>query len=134
MTLNILIAEDDNTSRIVINGMLTPYGKCDTAVNGKEAVRFFSEALEQGREYDLVCLDIMMPEMNGQDVLKEIRRIELENGISGSDGVKIIMTTALADSKTLMKAFREQCEAYIIKPIRKLDLLEQLHILGLVPR
>lgn len=134
MRLKILVVEDDFTSRKVLCGMLSPYGDCDAAVNGKEAVIAFSEALDQEKKYDLICLDIMMPEMNGQDALKEIRRIEQEKNIIGSDSVKIIMTTALSDSKNLMQAFQEQCEAYIVKPIRKEKLLEQLHLLGLVPR
>ncbi len=134
MGLKILVVEDDFTSRKVICGMLQHYGNCDVAVNGKEAVMAFSEALDQGKKYDLICLDIMMPEMDGQDALKEIRRIERERNITGSDSVKIIMTTALSDSKNLMKAFQEQCEAYIVKPIRKEKLLEQLHLLELVPR
>jgi len=133
MGLKILVVEDDFTSRKVMCGMLNPYGDCDIAVNGKEAVRAFKEALDHGKKYDLICLDIMMPEMDGQDALKEIRRIERERNIIGSDSVKIIMTTALSDSKSLMHAFREQCEAYIVKPIRKEKLLEQLHLLGLVP-
>ncbi|MBA4369796.1 MAG: response regulator [Desulfobacterium sp.] len=134
MGLKILVVEDDFTSRKVMCGMLSPYGDCDVAVNGKEAVQAFSEALDQGKQYDLISLDIMMPEMDGQDALKAIRRIEQERDIIGSDSVKIIMTTALSDSKNLMQAFQEQCEAYIIKPVRKEKLLEQLHLLGLVPR
>jgi two-component system, chemotaxis family, chemotaxis protein CheY len=134
MGLKILVVEDDFTSRKVMCGMLKPYGDCDVAVNGKEAVRAFSEALDQGKKYDLISLDIMMPEMDGQDALKAIREIERKKDIAGSDSSKIIMTTALSDSKNLMQAFQEQCEAYIIKPIRKEKLLEQLHLLGLVPR
>ncbi len=134
MRLKILVVEDDFTSRKVLCGMLSPYGDFDVAVNGKEAVRAFSDALDNGERYDLICLDIMMPEMDGQDALKAIREIELQKNISGSESAKIIMTTALSDSKNLMQAFQEQCEAYIIKPIRKEKLLEQLHLLGLVPR
>lgn len=133
MGLKILVVEDDFTSRKVMCGMLQAYGKCDIAVNGKEAVKAFSEALDKGEKYDLICLDIMMPEMDGQAVLKEIKRIELSKDMIGSDCAKIIMTTAMSDSKSVMQAFREQCEAYIVKPIRKEKILEQLHLLGLVP-
>jgi two-component system chemotaxis response regulator CheY len=134
MTLRILIVEDDRTSRVVMSGMLKPYGECSIAVNGKEAVRIFTETLEQGKRFDLVCLDIMMPEMDGQEALKQIREVESQNGIFGLDGVKIMMTTALADSSSLLTAFREQCESYIVKPITKKKLLEQLRYLGLVLR
>lgn len=132
MALNILIVEDDFTSRIVMCGLLKPYGNCDVAVNGMEAVTAFQEMAKQGGKYDLICLDIMMPGMDGQTVLKKIRKIESKNNISGTDSVKVIMTTALADKDNIMTAFREQCEAYIIKPIIKEKLLEQLQNLGLI--
>ncbi len=130
MTLKILIVEDDFASRKVMNAQLKLYGNCDTAVNGKEAVNAFREAIEEGQRYDLICLDIMMPEMNGHEALKKIREIELKNGIYGFEGVKIIMTTALADSKNVMEAFKEQCEGYLVKPVRKEKLIELLQTLG----
>ncbi len=129
--MKILIVEDDFISRKLLNVLLKPYGDCDIAVNGKEAVEAFQTAVEEGQKYDLICLDILMPEMDGQEVLKKIRKIELKNEIFGSEYARIIMTTALSDSKSIMEAFSEQCEAYIVKPITKDKLIKQLHILGL---
>jgi two-component system, chemotaxis family, chemotaxis protein CheY len=68
----------------------------------------------------------LMPEMDGQTVLKEIRRIESETGIHGSDGIKIIMTSALSDRKNILDAFKSQCEAYLVKPVDRELLLEHL--------
>jgi len=130
--LKILIVEDDFVSRSVLIEHLSSFGICDTAVNGHEAVTAFTKALEQKLPYDLICLDIMMPGMDGQETLREVRRIEENHGIVGLDGVKVIMTTALDDFQNIMMAFRSQCESYLVKPIEKAKLLNQLRGLSLI--
>lgn len=130
--MRILIVEDEFGSRKLLQKFLTPYGTCDMAVDGEEAVEAFTIALQEDEPYDLICLDIMLPKKDGQQVLKEIRAQERENNIMGLDGVKIIMTTALNDPKNIMEAFRSQCEAYIPKPITKQKLFEEMRGLGLL--
>jgi two-component system chemotaxis response regulator CheY len=128
-----LIVEDDFTSRILLQTYMLPYGPCHISVNGKEAVDAFKKALDSGEPYNLICLDIMMPEMDGQTALKHIRALEDAAGILASDGAKVIMTTALDDTKNVMGAFRDQCDAYLVKPIDKEKLLKSLQSLGLIP-
>ena len=130
--MRVLIVEDEFTSRRLLQRILSSYGDCDIAVDGKEALEAFSLAYEQGEAYDLVCLDIMMPEMDGREVLKAIRRNERERGITGLDGVKVIMTTAVRDSENIMGSFSDGCEGYILKPIDKAKILRQLRELGLI--
>jgi len=127
-----LIVEDDFTSRRLLIGLLAPYGNCDIALDGKEAVEAFRLAWEGNYPYDLICLDIMMPEMDGQEVLKEIRKLEAEKGIDEHSRVKIIVTTVLDDRENITKAFKGQCEAYLIKPIDKEKLLQEVKSLGLI--
>ncbi len=128
-----LIVEDDFVARKLILTFLSKYAECDVAVNGKEATEAFRDALETNQPYDLVTLDINMPEMNGQEALKIIRRIESESGIEGLDSVKIIMTTALEDKRNVLEAFKSGCEAYINKPVRRTELIEQMEKLELIP-
>ncbi len=130
--MRVLVVEDDFSSRNLILAILNPHADCDVAVNGKEAVVAFDAALKGKRRYDLILLDIMMPEMDGLQALKKIRTIEEDEGIYGFDGVKVIMTTALSDSTNVMEAFRSQCEAYLVKPISKERLFEEIGRLGLV--
>jgi two-component system, chemotaxis family, chemotaxis protein CheY len=130
--MRILIVEDEFISRHLLQELLLPYGICDTAINGKEALEVFINALDSGNPYDLICLDIMMPEMDGQEVLKNIRAIEREKGILGLDGTKIIMTTALEDFGNIKSAFVEQCEGYLVKPITKHKIIKQLKELDLI--
>ena len=124
--MKILIAEDDFSSRKLIQRILEPTGQCDVAINGREAMVAFTEALKQGARYDLICLDVMMPQMSGMDVLKAIREEEARLGIGGLDGVKIIMTTCLQGSEDVLGAFREGCEAYLVKPIDRAQLLNKI--------
>jgi len=128
-----LVVEDDFAARKLMQRWLSQVSDCDIAVNGIEAVDAFNEALKEGVPYDLVCLDIMMPQMDGHQALEAIRQIESEQGIVGLDSVKVIMTTALGDSKHVMGAFREGCEGYIVKPVKKQKLLTEMEKLGLIP-
>lgn len=127
-----LIVDDDFFSRRILQTMLAGYGESHVAVDGKEAIFAFEQALAEENPYDVICLDIMMPEMSGQDVLKTVRQIEEKRNIFGNDAVKIIMTTALDDGNNIRTAFREQCEAYLIKPISKSKLINVLQQFGLV--
>jgi two-component system, chemotaxis family, chemotaxis protein CheY len=130
--MNILIVEDDSVSATLLKTVLSPFGECDVAATGIAAVDLMRKALADGRPYQLVCLDIMLPGMDGQDVLKRIRFLEEQKGILGLDGVKIVMITALGDSRSIMEAFRSQCEGYIVKPIRKDKVTAVLRMLGFV--
>jgi two-component system, chemotaxis family, chemotaxis protein CheY len=127
-----LIVEDDFTSRLLLQKILSPYGESHIAVNGKEAIEAFMLAWAEGRLYDLICLDIMMPEMDGQEVLKRIRNMENLEGVLPGRGVKVIMTTALKDKENVFTAFNEQCDAYLIKPVDKARLLGQIREFGLI--
>ena len=129
-----LIVEDDFSARTLMLRYLSGYGECHIAVDGNEAVEAFRQAMGEKEPYDLICLDIMMPNMDGHEALRAIRQIESEHGIAGLDGVKVIMTTALGESKDVMGAFREGCEAYIVKPTRNNKLLEEMEKLGLLAR
>lgn len=120
--MNILIIEDDITSGMVLSRMLAKYGAVSIATNGKEGLNIFKNTTEKDSLFSLIFLDIMLPEMDGQEVLKEIRRIEKGRDVRGFDSVKIVMTTALDDSKNVMQAFRSQCEGYLVKPILQAKL------------
>lgn len=123
--MKILLAEDDFASRKFMGKYLSKYGECDITVDGKEALEAFLMAWEDGEPYDLLCLDIMMPVMDGFQVLEKVRREEEKMGIASEKRARIIMTTALNEEKNVKKAFHMDCTAYIGKPIdvEKFDLL-----------
>ena len=128
-----LIVEDDFLSRSLLSTLLSEFGVCHVAVNGQEALNAVERGLVENDPYDLICLDIMMPVMDGQQALQKIRRMEEQHGIMGLDTAKVIMVTAADDSKNIMKAFRQgQCEAYLTKPLDREKLITHIRELGLI--
>ena len=128
-----LIVEDDFISRRILAQMLAPYGDCDIAINGKEALLAFKLGLDEAAPYDLVCMDIMMPHMNGQEALRHIRSLEKERGIAEALGVKVVMTSAREDPRDVVEAmFQGGATVYIVKPIGKQKLLQELRGLRLI--
>lgn len=129
--MKVLIVEDDFTCRKFMQGVLSDYGDCDVAINGEEAVEAFKMAWAEGKPYDLICLDIMMPNMDGHEALAKIRGMEKEMGITNSTEVKVFMTTALGDPKNVMKAlYKEGATSYLVKPVGKQALIGELSKFG----
>jgi two-component system chemotaxis response regulator CheY len=130
--MKILIVDDDFSNRKVLEEMLKSYGSTDLAVDGKAAVDKVRAALTAGAPYDLICLDIMMPEMDGHEALKQIRALELAEGKDPGTGAKIIMTTSLGDSKNVFASFKRECDSYLVKPFVNATLQVELRKLGLI--
>lgn len=130
--MKILLAEDDFASRKFMDNYLSRYGECDVTVDGEEAVDAFMMALEDGEPYDLICLDVMMPVLDGYQVLKAIRDIEAQRKISKEERVKVIMTTALNEERNVKMAFELGCEAYSGKPVDVEKFEMVLKKLGLI--
>lgn len=130
--MRILVADDDPISRLILFEYLSSAGECDGASDGKEALELYRKALVEKRPYQLVCLDVMMPDMDGQAALQGMRQAEAENGALPGAGARIIMITALFDGQNVMKAFKGNCDAYVVKPIEKEALFKELKKLGLV--
>lgn len=122
--MKILLAEDDFVTRKFMVNFLSKYGECDVIVDGMEAVDAFMMALEDEEPYDLVCLDIMMPVMDGYQALVAIRKLEKEKNIAEDKAVKVIMTTALNEERNVKMAFELGCTIYSGKPINQ-DRFEQ---------
>jgi two-component system chemotaxis response regulator CheY len=129
--VKILVVEDELTSRELIKVILEPYGSIETAADGIEALKAYNLALEK-EPYDLICLDIMLPKMDGQQVLKAIRKIEGDRGILGPEAAKILMISALGDFENVTEAFSSQCTSYITKPIDADKIVAELRNLELI--
>jgi len=121
-----LIVEDEFTSRMQIKYFLEEYGHCDIAVNGTEAIEAYEMANDAKKPYDLICLDINLPEKNGHQVLEEIRKMEEETGKSPANPVKIFMTTAMDSMRNVIDAYYGLCDEYLTKPIEKEKLVAKL--------
>lgn len=128
-----LIVDDDFYSRNMIHEILRPYASCEIAVNGEEAIEAFRAALGRGDPYGIVCLDLLMPELDGQEALKEIRSIEKEHKVHPQAEAKVIVTTMLDDNKETHDAFfLGGATSYLVKPIDEEKLLGELRSLGVL--
>ena len=123
--LRMLLAEHDFTSRLVLHSFLSRYGNCDLAANGREAVEACRAAARQGERYDLVCIDLMEPGVDGIEAARQIRALEEGRG-------KIVMTTAIDGTHDVMRAYHELCDAWLMKPVDLSRLLLKMHAWNLV--
>ena len=129
--MKILIVEDNFVTRKLLNSQLSTIGKVDIAVNGKEAIEAVALAFDEHKHYDLICLDIELPETNGVTALKQIRLLEEKNGLNQQTRAKVIMTTAMSDKQNVIASARASCDAYLIKPVTKDRLFEEIRNLGI---
>ena len=130
--MKILIVEDDLTSRLLMQEMLKSVGQVDFAADGQMGVEAVRMALQNRQPYDLICMDIMMPDLDGQQTLRVIREMEQDWGVYSNQGAKVVMTTALSDRDNVVNAFTGQCDGYLTKPISKQQLLDELKRLNLL--
>lgn len=128
-----LIVEDEFLSRKVLKSFLMTLFEVEIVVNGREAIEAFKLAHKENQPYALILMDIMMPEVDGIEALKQIRKLEADGDLRPR--VKVIMTTALDDPQTVMKSFYDgEASAYIVKPVVKEKLYKELEKLDLLTK
>jgi len=128
-----LIVDDDFYSRITLHDMLRAVADCHIAVNGEEAVGAFKKALEDGRPYDLVCMDLVMPEMDGQQALREMRALEEDQGVGQAARCSIFVVSMVEDNRETNEAFfLGGADCFLVKPIAEDRLMAELREHGLL--
>ena len=113
--MRILIADDIVLARQLLVQALKSYGDIEVAANGQQAIECFHKAWKEEKPFDIIFLDIMMPEMDGHEALRIIRHFEKVNSVSHP--VKVVISTALGDSENVLSSFKEGAEFYLVKPI-----------------
>ncbi len=124
-----LVVDDDIFGRELLTCFLQEYAAViDKAEDGAEALKLFAKALNEGKPYSFVCLDILMPVMNGQEALKQMRGLEMGSGIKDGEESVIVMTTALNALEDIQEAiWKGDCNNYLVKPISKADVTALLN-------
>ncbi|MEE1341161.1 MAG: response regulator [Lachnospiraceae bacterium] len=130
--MRILVAEDDLASRKFLSKFLSQYGEVDVAIDGVEAVEQFGSQVEAGNFYDLVCLDIMMPKIDGYKALEVMREIEGNFEVPNEKRVKVILTSALNETESTLDIKASGYDGYAIKPIDMDKFTALMQKLGLL--
>jgi two-component system, chemotaxis family, chemotaxis protein CheY len=125
-----LILDDDYVCRLVLQRMLLDHGPVDVSVNGKEALGLFLAAHRGNAPYDVIFLDVMVPEMSGHTVLREMRAFEQKQGIDKDHAARILMITALGDKESVVQAIKNGCDSYIVKPLKLQEIRQHLKKFG----
>jgi len=110
--MRILIADDAKLNQILVTKALEEYGELVIVENGLEALIEFRNALKLGIPFDLICLDIEMPNLNGIETLLAIRKIEENKNIKKSI---IFMITGSKDITRILDSFEGKANAFIVK-------------------
>ncbi|MGE0322936.1 MAG: response regulator [Polyangiaceae bacterium] len=124
--MNILVVDDELVNRRILVRALSRYGHCDTARDGVSALELMQDCLEQAHPYELICLDIRMPKLDGQSTLKCVRELEKRFRVTPLERARVIMATALDDPRNIITAYDELCDGYLVKPIAEESLEELL--------
>ena len=117
---HILLAEDVEINQEIVLALLEPTQiKIDCAVNGLEAVRMFKEAPDK---YDMILMDVQMPEMDGYEATQKIRALD----IPAAKTVRIIAMTANVFRDDIEKCQEVGMDSHIGKPLNFDEVVEQL--------
>ena len=128
-----LIVEDVAVNRELLEALMQRHGECVSVASGEDAVEAFTEAWEDGRPFDIVFMDIMLPGMDGLQALETLRDLETQRGIPPQHQVMVIMTTALDDDANAARAFFQgRAVSYINKPLTLEKVEGELRNLGLL--
>lgn len=126
-----LVIEDEAVSRRMLKAYLDTHGACEAAEDGFKGIEAVAKAFADNQPYDLICLDIVMPGMDGQEVLSRIRELERTAGISKEGRAKILMTSVVLDEESVLKKISEW-DGYLTKPFEKGDVEDHLRDFGLI--
>jgi CheY-like chemotaxis protein len=117
--MKFLLVDDEFASRKKAQKILSQYGECDVAMNGLEALNAVVRSHNENDRYNLIFLDIEMPDLDGIQVLKKIKQWEKSKQIDKADAVKIIMMSGDDSVEMMETSLKEGSEAYIVKPLNR---------------
>ena len=129
-TNRFLVVDDVEVNRILLDKILGPFGDVVTVNDGKQCLDTYLESLHENKPFDVIFLDILMPIMDGQEALTQIREYEASHGMDTGHEVKIVMVTSLDDWKNALDSFKKGVAEYIPKPIDRMKIIELLGRLG----
>lgn len=114
--MKILVVNEERNELAEVCEFLGDYGRCESATHENEAVEKFARALELGQPYNMVAIDADMYGCTGLNILHRLNKEESRWRIPKIK--KVVMSNA-ADQITVVRALKEKCDAFIVKPLSK---------------
>lgn len=128
-----LIVDDDELSRKILADYMAEFAECSTAPNGKAGYELFEKAILDGKPFDLICSDVLMPEVSGHEMVSRIRAREESLPIAGYIRTRIFMISASGSPKDMSEALLDNnCDDYIVKPFQRTTLKAMLRKYDLI--
>lgn len=112
--LKTLIIDDEIQGYACIKSML---GVCDIVESGLIGVEYAETALKIKSYYNLILLDVVIPDLDGIEVIRKIRDLEKSYNIKSSSEAKIVVVSSRRDEPTILEAFRNGATGWIDKPV-----------------
>lgn len=128
--MKILIVDDETISRKILVSKMNALGRCVAAESSKAALAAMKAASKKGEPFDIITLDVSMPGMDGPEMLRYIRTNEIKNKVPKEERVKILMVTARMNMNTIKACIRGGCNGYLLKPVSRVQLLQNLGKMG----
>ena len=125
-----LVVDDELVSRNKMQRIMDGFSECEAVESGNAAIAAFKKALENGMPFNLITLDVLMPKMDGTEVLYTIREIEKEKKIPKEKQVKILMVTSHSDRDSIITSIQAGCDDYIVKPFDREVIINKLEKIG----
>jgi two-component system chemotaxis response regulator CheY len=115
--LRLLVVDDDRVTSKILQKAIEGLGEVVLAADGAEGLVLFKQAFDKGERFDVVVLDLEMPEVDGHGALQGFRDYEESHGVYGLDRCLVYMNTSNPDLKKVKASFRLQADRYFLKPL-----------------
>jgi two-component system chemotaxis response regulator CheY len=130
--VRILVVDDDPATRLCLSAVLDAAGEVTGAADGEDALAAFGRALDEGRPFGLVCMDIRMPRLDGQAALKGLRALEAVRRVQPGAEAKVVMLSSCDDTRNVCDAFfGGMADGFVRKPLRVAAFRDEMRRLGL---
>lgn len=128
--LRFLVVEEDPATGALLRHVLGQHGECCLCESGDQGLVRFQRALQEGRPFDLVALCLELPDIHGDQVLKNFRGMEQLHGCRGLDlRSRVVVFASSPDLEPLRACLAQEADGYLVKPVAIQSLLKKVALL-----
>lgn len=122
--MDILVVDDDNSNRLLMNHILSNIAKIQLAHNGLDAVDMVEKHLKSGSSFDVIFMDVVLPDIDGFETIRRIK--SAEKSLKPNKKSKIVVLTSYDLIHSKWNAIANDCDSFLVKPVEKYKILAQI--------